>query len=101
CQTFNNSLKEGFGLFFKLLLLPAQTYTTATYDSTWWVTFFHDPSGWMVDKIYGIISIFTFHTYFTMSIVISVLSFSVVWALYLTFVDLYPQQYKPFPYCIL
>ncbi|HYV92193.1 MAG TPA: hypothetical protein VE978_10435 [Chitinophagales bacterium] len=100
-QTFNNSLKDGFGLFFKLLALPAHTNTTATYDSTWWTTFFHDPSGWMVDKIYGVISIFTFHSYWVMAIVISVLSFSGVWALYMTFVDLYPQLYKQLAYCVL
>ncbi|MEO5674243.1 MAG: hypothetical protein ABIQ74_06325 [Chitinophagales bacterium] len=100
-QTFNESLRHGLDLFFKLLLLPANTYTTATYDSTWWLTFFRDPSGWMADKIYGIVSIFSFHSYPVMAIVISVLSFTGAWALYKTFAGLYPNLYKELAYCIL
>src|SRR4051812_23523657 len=35
-RTFNASLKEGWGLFFKLLFLPANKITTSTYESTVW-----------------------------------------------------------------
>jgi hypothetical protein len=99
--TFNLSLNEGFDIYFKLLALPANTITFATYDYTKWLAFFHEPSGWMADKVYGIISIFSFHSYPAMSIIISALSFTGAWALYVTFVDMYPQLYKPLAFCIL
>lgn len=99
--TFNLSLREGFDIFFRLLMLPANTITFATYDYTKWLAFFHDSGGWMADKIYGIISIFSFHSYFAMSILISALSFTGVWALYVTFADMYPQLKKQFAFCIL
>ena len=100
-QTFNFSLREGFDLYFTLLRLPAGIITPATYDYTRWLAFFHEPSGWMADKVYGIISIFSFHSYPIMSIVISALAFTGVWSLYVTFVDMYPNLYKQFAFCIL
>src|SRR6185436_15531656 len=61
-RTFNNALKEGVGLVFKLLLLSANVNTPETYESTFWLVYFRNPSGWMADKVYGIISIFCFHS---------------------------------------
>src|SRR5262249_21386836 len=55
-QTFNSTLRQGFTPFIKLLMVRANENTTATYDNTWWLTYFRDPSGWMTDKIYGIVS---------------------------------------------
>src|SRR6185295_7822150 len=53
--TFNLAIYDNFNLFLKLLLLPAHTFTPLTYDYTKFLTYFHQPSGWMAVKVYGII----------------------------------------------
>lgn len=100
-QTFNNAIKQSFGQFLRLLFLPANTVSTDTYESTNWLVYFNDRSGWTADKVYGIISLFTFHSYPVMTLVIATLTFTGAWALYLTFNDLYPGLYKQFALAIL
>lgn len=100
-ETFNFALREGLDIFFKLLRVSSNEITPATYDYTKWLAFFHESSGWMADKVYGIISIFSFHSYPAMSIIMSALSFTGAWALYVTFAQLYPQLHKPLAFCIL
>src|SRR6185369_7429106 len=101
-KTFNDALKNG-GLpdFFQLLFLPAQKITIDTYESTRWLTYFKDPSGWTADKVYGVVSLFSFHSYPVMSIMISVLSFTGVWAMYRAFCDQYPTLHKQLALCVL
>ncbi|MBA2421909.1 MAG: hypothetical protein H0V61_01610 [Chitinophagales bacterium] len=100
-QTFNNAIQESFGLFIKLLFLPANTITLSTYESTRWLVYFNDPSGWTADKVYGLLSVVSFHSYPVMTILTAALSFTGAWALYRTFTDMYPGMYKQFALAIL
>jgi len=63
--------------------------------------YFRDPDGWMADKVFGVISILSLHSYWVMSMTTSMLSFSGAWALYRTFTRLYPNLYRQFAICIL
>jgi len=98
---FTLAVKDGLGQFFNLLTLPSGVITIYTNDYTNWLCYFHDPAGWTADKVYGILSILTFHSYWTMSVVISALSFSGAWALYRTFARLYPHLYHQLAICVL
>ncbi|MBA3649342.1 MAG: hypothetical protein H0W62_12460 [Chitinophagales bacterium] len=98
---FNIALNNSVFTFFQFLFLPANATTFSLYNYTHAATFFRDPSGWMTDKVYGIISIFSFHSYPVMSMMIAVLSYTGVWALYLTFVNIYPKKYVAFAWAIL
>lgn len=100
-QTFNNAFKNSIGLFLKLLFLPANTITIDTYESTNWLVYFKDPSGWTADKVYGMLSMVSFHSYPVMTILTATVTFTGAWALYMTFTDLYPGMYKQFALAIL
>lgn len=100
-KVFNNSIGQSFSLFLKLLFLPAKTITIDTYESTAWLAYFNDHSGWAAVKVYGILSTLTFHSYPTMTVLIASLTFTGAWALYRTFTDLYPDLYKQFALAIL
>lgn len=100
-HTFNLSIQQSFGLFLKLLFLPAHTITMATYESTKWLVYFRDPSGWTADKVYGILSVLTFHSYPVMTVLTAAITFTGAWALYRTFTDIYPNMYKQFALAIL
>jgi hypothetical protein len=93
-RTFYDAIQHSFGLFVKLLLLPAETITLPTYESTNWLVYFRDPTGWMADKVYGIISIFSFHSYPVMAILTAAITFTGTWALFRTFTSLYPALSK-------
>lgn len=100
-KTFSDAMQQSFGLFLKLLMLPANSYQVSTYDSISWLVYFNDPSGWTADKVYGILSIFSFHSYVVMTVLIATLTFSGAWAMFRTFTELYPSQYKQFAMAIL
>lgn len=98
---FNNSINDSFSTFFKLLFLPAKTVTPATYEYTYGLSYFRDPSTWMADRIYGVLSVLSFHSYPVMAMLISVLSFTGAWALLRTFVQLYPNLTRPLAFSVL
>ncbi|MBA2407841.1 MAG: hypothetical protein H0V65_07605 [Chitinophagales bacterium] len=100
-ETFNKAIQNSFDLFVKLLFLPAKTVTMSTYESTRWLVYFNDSSGWTADKVYGILSVLSFHSYPVMTLLTAALSFTGAWALYRTFTDLYPGMHKQFALVIL
>jgi hypothetical protein len=100
-KAFNLALNDGLDQFWRLLTLSAGEQTIYTTQYTSWICYFRDHSGWMADKVYGIISIFTLHSYWSMTIVSAALSFSGAWALYRTFHNLYPHLTDQLAFCVL
>ncbi|MCS6917665.1 MAG: hypothetical protein RMK52_07650 [Chitinophagales bacterium] len=100
-KAFNNAIGQSLKSFFDLLFLPAGKITLATYEHTRWLTFFRDTSTWTADKVYGVLSVLSFHSYPVMSILMAFLSFTGVWAMYLTFVYLYPALHRQLAFCFL
>lgn len=58
-------------------------------------------SSFIINKISGIISIFTFDSFFATTLIFSLLSFSGVWKMYIAFSRLYPMLYKDLAIAIL
>jgi hypothetical protein len=100
-KAFDIAMKDGVGPFFRLLFLPAGAVTVETVNYTNWLTYFKDPAAWMAVKVYGVISLLSFHSYWVMTLIISALSFTGVWAMFRTFVNLYPNLHRQLAYCIL
>ncbi len=100
-RTFNVAINDSLYRFFELLFLPAGKITLSTYEHTRWLTFFRDTSTWTADKFYGVLSVFSFHSYPVMSVLTGFLSFTGVWALFLVFADIYPQLRRQFAFAIL
>lgn len=100
-RIFSSSIGQSLGLFLKLLFLPAKTITIDTYESTKWLVYFNDHSGWAAAKVYGILGILTFNSYPAMTVLIASLTFTGTWALYRTFTDLYPQLYRQLALAVL
>lgn len=72
---------------------------TVAYSSRMY--FYRDPSSYTVIRVAGLFAILSFNTYAVISCFFAVLSFSGLWALYLTFYRLYPQLYKPLAWAVL
>lgn len=86
---------------FSIIWNPAIVHQPETYDWTRQMLFFRDPSSFMVDKIAGVISFYTFHTFTSVSIFFGVLSFSGVWAMFRLFTKLYPDVTRQLAFAIL
>lgn len=56
--------------------------------------FYHNESTYMVVRFASILSVFTFNSFWAISLLFAFLSFSGLWALYRVFVDNYPKLYK-------
>jgi hypothetical protein len=106
-EFFNNSIvfNSAFGdspiLFFKLLINPAVNHDPDITMYRPWMYFIFDPASYTVGKIAGIINLFTFNIYTAEAILFAAVSFSGVWALYITFCKIYPDMYKQFALAVL
>jgi len=58
-------------------------------------------SSFMVNKISGIISMFTFGSYMSITLFFSMISFSGSWKLFVTFCKIYPRLHKDFAVAII
>ena len=90
-QAFYDSFQAGM----KLLLTSGGTYDPQTVKYT-------DPMFWyqpgsteyLVSRIAAVIGLLCFNTYMVIGLFFAVLSFTGIWAMYITFVKIRPQLYK-------
>lgn len=102
-----------FGLMYRDILLYSDEYSffealflsndrfkdTVSYKIDY--SYGYAESSLIINKISGIISIFTFDSFFATTLIFSLLSFSGVWKLYITISKLYPKLYKDLAIAIL
>ena len=69
------------------------------YSSRMW--FFHDPTSYVVVRFAGFFSLLSFNAYAVIACFFAILSYSGLWALYLTFYKLYPRLHKPLAWAVL
>jgi len=62
---------------------------------------FSSSSSRFIAQVIGVISLFTFKSYLTTSFILSFLSFIGCWKIYLVFIRLFPQLYRPLALAIL
>ncbi|HAI74640.1 MAG TPA: hypothetical protein DCM08_00195 [Microscillaceae bacterium] len=95
---FNDSLhiweafKESPLIAFSIIFGPAQHYDPFTYEYTRKIYYFIDPGTFNVIRVAGFLNLFTFATYTVDAVFFALVSFTGVWAMYLTFIDNFPEQ---------
>ncbi|WP_152425124.1 hypothetical protein [Nafulsella turpanensis] len=83
------------------LITASGEYLPGTFDYASQMYFFHDASSYAVVRFAGLFSLFSFNTYAVIACIFAVLSYSGLWALYLTFYRLYPHLYRPLAWAVL
>jgi hypothetical protein len=98
CTIFSNNFTEGW----QLLTTPVGGTSAATIKYGGHFTWFtHAPTEDFVVRLCVILALLSFSTYSVMALFFAVLSFSGMWAMYLTFAKISPRLYKQFAIAIL
>lgn len=96
-EFFNNATVM-YGAFgentkdFFTLLFSGNDYNLPTSEEYMpWMYFRNDDSSYMIGKITGVFSLFTFDTYLPIALFFAVVSFTGIWAMFVTLVDVFPK----------
>ena len=89
-EAFFDSPSTGIKLLLSADGIP--DVSTAKYAAQ--MHWFAAETEYFVVKVCGFLGLFCFHTYCVMALMFAIISFTGVWALYTTFLRLYPRLYK-------
>jgi hypothetical protein len=93
-KVINSSLNDSFGTWFKLITRQSPVDNPEIYQYVAWLEWYHDPASYTVAVIASIFGLFTATTYMPIALLFAFFSFTGVWAMYRTFVNLYPKLHK-------
>jgi hypothetical protein len=93
-KTINSSLTDSFGTWFKLITRQSPEINPEIYQYSSRMEWYHDPASYTVAVIAAIFGLFTATTYMPTALLFAFFSFTGVWAMYRTFVNLYPKLHK-------
>lgn len=91
-SAFGDNIKD----FFILLFNGNEINLPTNEEYMPWMFFRTDDSSYMVGKIAGVFSLFTFDTYLPIALCFAAVSFTGVWAMFITFVDAFPKLKSQF-----
>lgn len=100
-QVLNSSFNESFTKWVNLLFHIPSATDGDYYNYISKMEWYGDPASYTVVSITAILSVFTFNTYLPTAVLFAFLSFSGIWALFRTFVSLYPSLIRPIAVAIL
>jgi hypothetical protein len=97
-QAFSDSFQAGF----KLMLTSGGTYDPITARYTAPMFWYHaDSPEYLLSRFTALLSLLSFKTYMVIAIFYAFISFTGIWALYITFVKIRPQLYKELAIAVL
>jgi len=76
------------------LILAGENYSPDTFQYASKIYTYGDMASYFVVRVAGIFDIFTYHTYSATAVLFSVLSFSGIWVLFLTFYRQFPTLHR-------
>jgi hypothetical protein len=94
-KVINTSLDDSFTTWFKLIMRRPvnenpELYKYVSQNLEW----YFDPSSFSVVRVTAIFGLFTGTHYLPIAIMFAYFSFTGIWAMYRTFVNIYPKLYK-------
>jgi hypothetical protein len=90
-RIINSSLHDSFTTWAKLMLRISPDKDPKLYPYASQMMFYHDPASYMVCVIGALFGLLNFTTYIPIALIFAYLSFTGIWAMYTTFVNLYPK----------
>ncbi len=73
------------------LLFAGKDYQPDTFIYASKIIFYGDPASYFVLRVAGVLDLFTYHTYSATAVLFATISFTGLWALYITFYRMFPQ----------
>lgn len=93
-QVINSSLSDSFSTWLGLIFHQSPDTNPQLYQYTSGLEWYNDPSSYTVAVIGAVFGLLNGTTYLPIALLFAYFSFTGVWAMYQTFVNLYPQLHK-------
>lgn len=93
-QVINSSLDSGIGTWFKLLTLTPIESAPEIYPYTAKMFWYNDPASYMIASIAAVFGLFNATTYIPIALLFAYFSYTGMWAMFRTFVNIYPKLHK-------
>jgi hypothetical protein len=93
-KVINSSLNDSFGTWFKLITHQSEIQNPELYKYVAAMEWYSDSNSYIVAIIAAIFGLFTGTNYMPIALLFAYFSFTGIWAMYRTFVNLYPTLYK-------
>jgi hypothetical protein len=93
-EVINSSLSDSFGTWFKLITHQSPIQNPEIYKYAAAMEWYTDKSAYAVAIITAILGLFTGNNYMPVAMLFAYFSFTGIWAMYRTFVNIYPALYK-------
>lgn len=93
-KTINSALSQSVGIWAKLVTRQPVETNPELYPFTSLMEWYHDPSSYTVAAIGAVFGLFSGTTYMPIALCFAFFSFTGIWAMYRTFVNIYPTLHK-------
>lgn len=93
-KVINSSFSQSFSIWFKLVTRQPLADNPELYPYVTQMEWYNDKSSYTVASIAAVLGIFTATTYMPTAMLFAFFSFTGIWAMYRTFVNIYPKLHK-------
>jgi hypothetical protein len=100
-KIINSSLDDSFSTWLKLIFHTPTDKAPEIYRYASQLYWYNSPNDYAVGVITALIGLFTFTTYLPTALLFAFFTFSGIWAMYSTFVQLYPKLVRPLAFAFL
>jgi hypothetical protein len=100
-RIINSALNDSFSTWLKLILHTPTDKAPEIYSYVSQMYWYNSPNDYAVGVITAIMGLFTFTTYLPTALLFAFFTFSGIWAMYTTFVQLYPKLSRPLAFAFL
>jgi hypothetical protein len=93
-KIINSAFSDSFSIWFKLMLHSPADADPKLYSyisQLWW---YNDTSSYTISRIGAVLGLLNGTSYIPIALLFAFLSYSGIWAMYVTFVKIYPTLYK-------
>jgi len=94
-KIINSALGDSFGTWLKLIFHTSTDKAPEIYSYASQLYWYNSPNDYTVAVITAVLGLFTFTTYLPTALLFAFFTYTGIWAMYTTFVQLYPRLVKP------
>jgi hypothetical protein len=100
-RVINSALNDSFDKWTKLIFHVSPNNAPEIYTYTSKMYWYNSPSEYTIARITSVFGLFTFNSFIPIALLFAFVSYTGIWAMYKTFVQLYPKLKQPLAYAFL
>jgi len=100
-RIINSALDDSLDTWLRLIFRSSPDSNPMIYPYVSQMQFYGDPPGYLVSIIGALLGLLSFTAYIPISLLLAYFSYTGIWAMYRTFVHIYPNLIKPLAFAFL